>query len=404
MAGSPARAAILYWDGGTANIAENGDSASAGGDGTWNSSIQNWDQGAAPHVAWTNGNDAVLAGNAGYISLGAAISAASISLGNNNYVIATDSGSLTLTGGATTTGNYHQISGVSGLVVSGSQSFNITGGLRVSAVVSGTGTLTKAGSGMLSFSNSNNFSGKFVINEGRFGINGDAALGVVPAFPVADSITVNGGTFANGIVSNAGGAFDNGGIFTLHPNRGVTLGSSGGTIQVGYGAGGRMSIAGVVSGDGRLTKTDGGELALYGANSYSGGTTISQGALSVGELVGGGSTNEGSNNGLGTGDVVVEAQGQLVLAGNNLTIPNNVTLNGAPNVNNRQGALVGGLQDGGSNNTLTGTLTLAGIGNHSLSTWWSDKTLTLAGPVTGPGTLGAVVSVGWAPPRASSPW
>jgi autotransporter-associated beta strand protein len=386
MVASPARGATLYWDGGIADIAGNGDSASAGGDGTWNTTLQNWDQGAVPHVAWTNGNDAVLAGSGGYVTLGTSISASSISLSSNNYTIATDSGSLTLTGGATTGGKYHQIAGVGGLVLSGTQTLDISGGMRVSAVVSGSGILTKTGSGMLSFSNGNGFTGKFIINQGRFGINGDAALGAVPGSPVADSITIDGGILGNGIVSNASGNFDNGGVFTLNVNRGITMGIAGGTIQVGYGIDGRMSIAGVITGDGSLTKIDGGDLALYGANTYSSGTIVSEGALSVGELAGN-SANEGSNSGLGTGDVSIESGGQLILAGNNLTIANDITLNGAPTVNNRQGALVGGYQDGDSSNTLTGTLTLAGFGNHSLSTWWSDKSLTLAGQVTGTGTL-----------------
>src|SRR5690606_16382393 len=101
---------------------------------------------------------------------------------------------------------------VNGLVLSGDQTFDISGGMRVSTVVSGAGTFTKTGSGMLSFSNSNMaFTGKIIVNQGRFGINGDAALGAVPGSPVADSITLDGGILVNGIVSNADGAFDNGG-------------------------------------------------------------------------------------------------------------------------------------------------------------------------------------------------
>ncbi|MES2661239.1 MAG: autotransporter-associated beta strand repeat-containing protein [Verrucomicrobiota bacterium] len=380
----------LFWDGGAVNIGTNGDSASAGGTGTWDATIQNWDAGVSPHVAWTSGNDAVFAGAAGSVTLGTNISAANISISANNYTIATaTSAALTLTNGVTTGGNYHQITGAGGLTLSGAQTFDITGGLRVSTFLTGSNTITKNGGGMLSFNNGSNsgFTGKFIVNAGRLGIGSDAHLGAVPGAFVADSITLNGGTLVDGIVNNAGGGFDNGTTgFTINANRGITLGNSGGTIMVGYGTNGRMNVAGVVSGNGSLTKTDGGDLGLYGSNTYAGGTTISGGALSVGELVGN-SANEGSATSLGSGAVSVGSGAQLVLAGNNLSIANNVTLNGAATVNNRKGALVGGFQDGGSANTLSGTLTLSGTGDRTVSTWWADKSLTLSGKITGAGTL-----------------
>jgi autotransporter-associated beta strand protein len=211
---------------------------------------------------------------------------------------------------------------------------------------------------------------------------------------VADSVTIDGGILVNGIPTNGTGSFSNGGAYTVNANRGIVLGGLGGTIQVGYGAAagnfiaaGRLTIAGVVSG-GALTKTDGGDLAFLGDNTYAGGTTITGGGLFVGEITTGAGI-DGTNSSLGTGAINVNG-GQLVLAGNALTIANDITLNGAPTVNNRQGGLVGGFQSGASANTLTGTLTLAGTGDRTISTWWSDKTLTLGGKVTGTGNLRVV--------------
>ena len=319
--GSIAPGATVYWDGGTTNISGNGDSASAGGSGTWNATIQNWDAGVVPHVAWTAGNNAVFAGSGGTVTLGSAISAGNISISNNNYVIATDSGALTLTGGITTSGSYyHQITGVGGLVISGAQSFNLVGGLRISTPVSGSGTITKTGTGFFSFSNNNTgFTGKVIVNQGSFGINGDGALGAVPGSVTADSITLNGGTLVDGIVSGASGSFDNGGIFTINANRGITLGSSGGTIQVGYGSGGNMTVAGIVAGTGALTKTDSGTLTLTGTNTYSGGTTISAGTLAI-----------GNNSALGTGTVTINDGGTLANNSSGaLTVANAFTLSGA---------------------------------------------------------------------------
>ncbi|HAS83900.1 MAG TPA: hypothetical protein DCS43_14795, partial [Verrucomicrobia bacterium] len=45
-----AQAGTCYWDGGTADIAGNGDGASAGGSGIWSTTIQNWDAGAISHT------------------------------------------------------------------------------------------------------------------------------------------------------------------------------------------------------------------------------------------------------------------------------------------------------------------------------------------------------------------
>lgn len=58
-----ARAADLYWDGGTTNIGTNGDGASSFLAGTWSTAIANWDQGAGlAHVAWNSGDTAIFGG------------------------------------------------------------------------------------------------------------------------------------------------------------------------------------------------------------------------------------------------------------------------------------------------------------------------------------------------------
>ena len=49
-----ANATILYYDGGTVNIAGNGNSAASAITGNWNTAISNWDAGAVPYVGWNN--------------------------------------------------------------------------------------------------------------------------------------------------------------------------------------------------------------------------------------------------------------------------------------------------------------------------------------------------------------
>jgi len=97
LLGGSAFAQTLYWDGGTGNISTNGDGLSQGAAGTWDNSTQNWDQGAGlPEIAWPSGGDAVfgspgIGAGAGVVTLGAAITANSVTINTNNYIF-TDGG------------------------------------------------------------------------------------------------------------------------------------------------------------------------------------------------------------------------------------------------------------------------------------------------------------------------
>jgi fibronectin-binding autotransporter adhesin len=80
-----ATAADLYWDGGTTNIAANGDGASSFLAGTWSTSIANWDQGAGlAHVPWNNGDTAIFGGTPvntiRVIALGSSVNVAQIKI------------------------------------------------------------------------------------------------------------------------------------------------------------------------------------------------------------------------------------------------------------------------------------------------------------------------------------
>jgi len=59
------------WDGGTIDIVGDGNAFSGGGNGTWDTTIQNWDRGITAHAAWGNtGSDSAVfgAGTANYIA------------------------------------------------------------------------------------------------------------------------------------------------------------------------------------------------------------------------------------------------------------------------------------------------------------------------------------------------
>ena len=187
-------------------------------------------------------------------------------------------------------------------------------------IATSTGTLTKTGAGTLTLSATNTYTGSTTINAGTVSINDDSRLGAAPGSATAGHLTLNGGT----LQSTAD--------FTLNSNRGISLGSSHGTINVDTGT--TLTYGGIIAGSNNLTKAGNGTLILSGVNTYSGNTTISAGKLYVSGLLGSGNYSGNiSNSGTfeyasasnqtisgvisGTGDIVKGGSGELTLSGNN---------------------------------------------------------------------------------------
>ncbi|MBP5319891.1 MAG: autotransporter-associated beta strand repeat-containing protein [Kiritimatiellae bacterium] len=127
-----------------------------------------------------------------------------------------------------------------------------------------------------------------------------AALGGAPATFIADALN-----FVSNAVLRVGGMADS--VSTTSytfdtPNRGVQLGLIGGIFQIAEGL--SLTIANPVSGSGKLTKTDAGDLVLAAANSYSGATQLSAGRLVT-----------RSANALGTGGLTLAAGTSLRIEG-----------------------------------------------------------------------------------------
>jgi autotransporter-associated beta strand protein/T5SS/PEP-CTERM-associated repeat protein len=205
-----------------------------------------------------------------------------------------ESGTLNVTGGIVTNGagiignNSFSIGTVT--VSSGTWATNYD--LAVGYGVSSTGTLnvsggsvTNAGQGIIGYDGSN---GTVTVSSGSWANSGDLKVGVNDG---TGTLTMNGG-----LVSVAG-TLSKGTYGTINLN-------SGGTIQIGVGStdgvllGGTGSLvnngtlvfnrsndstySGVISGAGVLKKQGAGTLTLDGNNSFTGGTTISDGVLQVG--------------------------------------------------------------------------------------------------------------------------
>lgn len=154
----------------------------------------------------------------------------------------------------------------------------------MSGVITGTSGLTKAGSGRLKLTAANTFTGGTVVNGGTLAIINDNNLGAVPGSLDAANITLNSGATLDATattdVYNASNTVD------LGANRGITLGAGTQTIIKNH-RGIVLNIRGVISGAGGVdfkeptTGDDGGgtRTHLYGANTYSGDTTITHAGI-----------------------------------------------------------------------------------------------------------------------------
>jgi len=179
------------------------------------------------------------------------------------------------------------------VTVQSSANYTIAGQGRIT----GSGGLTKSGSGTLTLLTDHDYTGVTQIQSGVLEVATLAeagqpspigAAGVSPSNLLLDSCTFR--------MLNQGGGFT---------DRGATLGAGGVTIDVLTASGG-MTIGGTVTGGGMLTKTGPGTLQFTAANTYTGGTVINGGTISLGTVT-------ANTNGLGSGPVTF-LNGTLTMA------------------------------------------------------------------------------------------
>lgn len=161
----------------------------------------------------------------------------------------------------------------------------------IDSVIRGTGGLNKGDLGTLILTGDNTYSGGTTITSGTLQVAGDTNLGAADT-----GIIFNGGTL------KYGEAFDTA--------RQVTLESGGGTFDTN---GHDVSLLTEVEGNGQLTKTGKGSLTLTQDNTYTGGTTIEQGVLQLGN---GGDIGSIQGDVVDNGVLNVNRGDTLVLTGN----------------------------------------------------------------------------------------
>lgn len=232
------------------------------------------------------------------------------------------------------------------IVLAASQTWSPqSGNLTVGGVVSGGGALTKAGPGTLILTDANTFTNSLAVAAGVLRIQNASALGSTASGTIVSSdaaLEITGGlSVGNQVVTLSGsGIAGNGALRNVSGNNSwagsITLAAA---SAIGADAG-TLTLNGAVSGGFALTKVGEGTLALGAANTYSGGTTISNGTLLV---------NNASGSGTGTGAVTVQPSG--LLAGNG-SISGTVTNRGTLSAGNGVGTLATGPQNwvGGATN------------------------------------------------------
>ena len=256
---------------------------------------------------------------------------------------------------------------------------NNNGTATYSGLLSGSGSITKLGTGAQTFSGLNTYSGGTTLAAGTLNIKSAKAIGT-------GTFTINGGTIDNtsGIpitlstnnVQSWAGNFSFTGSSDLNLGTGNVTLTAARTITVSAGT---LTVGGVISGAFSLTKAGSGTLALSGANTYSGATALSAGQLNINNA-----------HAIGTGTLTISSAttidnssgAAITLSTNNAqTWSGSFTFAGTNSLNVGTGAVTLG-----ANTTITGnanTLTVGGVisGAHSI-TKAGNGALTLSGANT----------------------
>ncbi|MET3375261.1 outer membrane autotransporter protein [Variovorax boronicumulans] len=297
-------------------------------------------------------------------------------------LVKTTAGTLTLTGASTYTGGTTISAGtlqigdggslMGNVVNNGTLAFDRTDSSTFSGAISGSGDVTKWGTGAVTLSGNNTYQGGTTVRGGTLRSGAASALSQNTAYTVL------------------GGVLDLG-SFNL---RASSLSGTAGTVQLGSAtltvgsANASTTFAGSIDGTGSLVKEGSGTLTLSGSNTYTGGTTVSAGTLQIGS---------GGNNGSITGDVtnhaalVFNRANGIAFAGN-ISGVGNVTKTGAGTlVYTGSATHAGGTTiDGGTlqigNGGTVGSIT-GNVSNNAALVFNRSNDAAFAGNITGSGNV-----------------
>ena len=287
------------------------------------------------------------------------------------------------------------LSGSGNTVIASSQTLTTgdSGNDEVSGVISGSGAFTKAGSGILTLSDDNTYTGVTTINAGTLTVSGTLSN--------STAVSVASGATYDVDQTDTVASIEGSGNIEIASSKTLTAGDGNDKIS-----------SGVISGAGALTKAGSGVLTLSGTNTYTGNTTVSEGTLEIqGQLENGNydgsiansgtlAINSSSNQTLagvisGNGTLTKSSSGTLTLSGNNtyigITTINAGTLKVSGTLADRTAVTIasGATYDVDASDTVA---SIEGAGNIDIA---SSKTLTAgdsnnktsSGVISGSGAL-----------------
>ncbi|GAA5628163.1 hypothetical protein Brsp05_03459 [Brucella sp. NBRC 12953] len=268
---------------------------------------------------------------------------------------------------------------------------NNAGNFSYYGSISGTGSLTKSGAGILTLGGVTNYTGSTTIDGGLL------RMGVANAIAQSAGVALNSGTF------DLAGYNQTVGTLSGSTGTSVTLGTA--TLTVDNST--NSSFWGGISGSGGLTKTGSGLLDLRATNSYSGTTAVTGGTLRVGpgasianssaiSISNGGQLNLSATNALssnaavslnGTGSQIGLAADQQIgslagTAGTSIYVDQGVTL--TTGTSNTSSVFSGNFGSNGQGNLVkigSGGLTLSATNNYSGSTTVQAGSLIVNGSI-----------------------
>jgi fibronectin-binding autotransporter adhesin len=398
---------------------------------TWNGAIS-----GAGDVVVTGGGTLVLTNASNSYTLGTIVEGSSTLTIDADGEIGNTAGGLTL-GDASTSGTL-KLGASFNLAATRAFSLGAGGGTidtntfntTVSQAITGSGALTKTGTGTLILAANNSYGGGTTISAGTLQLgNGTGIAGSVTG-NILDNAALAfdySGTAAaySGVISGSGTVTQMAGTTVLTGTNlytGLTT-ISGGTLQLGNGgtAGSIDDTSGVtdngtlafnrsdavsfgtlITGSGGLTQLGTGTLTLTANNTFTGTTTISAGTLSIGN---GGTTGAVAGNIVDNAALIFDRSNALTYAGvisgtgtvtkastGTLTLTGASTYHGVTTVN--AGTLVvNGSISSSAVDVLTGT-TLAGTGTVGSTT--VENGATLSPGVGGVGTLNVTGTIHFA--------
>ncbi|MBZ9775003.1 autotransporter-associated beta strand repeat-containing protein, partial [Mesorhizobium sp. CO1-1-8] len=238
---------LNFWDGDAGPKSNN---AVNGGNGTWRAAgDDNWTGPAGDlNAAFTNGSFAIFAGSAGTVSVdntNGQVQAAGMQFATDGYLIQ---------------GQNIELLGPQSTIRVGDGTLPGAGyTATIASVLRGSSQLVKTDLGTLVLAGTNTYTGGTAIEGGTLQVSADANLG--------DSAGAL--SFDNGATLQNTAAFGSA--------RDVTLNAGNETFQTDA----DLTLSGLVSGAGGLTKTGSSALTLTGTNTYAGTTTVAAGGLYV---------------------------------------------------------------------------------------------------------------------------